>query len=58
MMLRHLGEIEAAEAVDSAVATVIANGASVTYDLRPDRSREKAAGTSDMADAIIAEMAR
>ncbi len=53
MMLRHLGELPAAKAVEGAVADVIASGADVTYDLRPDRDRSKAAGTSDMADAII-----
>jgi len=53
MMLRHLGELAAARAVESAVAAVIASGENVTYDLRPDRDRTKAAGTSDMADAII-----
>ncbi|RIK44188.1 MAG: isocitrate dehydrogenase [Chloroflexi bacterium] len=53
MMLRHLGELSAAKAVEEAVAGVIAEGRQVTYDLRPDRDRSKAAGTSDMATAII-----
>ncbi|HMM43518.1 MAG TPA: isocitrate/isopropylmalate dehydrogenase family protein [Thermomicrobiales bacterium] len=53
MMLRHLGELPAARAVEGAVADVIASATDVTYDLRPDRDRSKAAGTSDMADAII-----
>ncbi len=53
MMLRHLGELQAAKAVEGAVADVIASATDVTYDLRPDRDRSKAAGTSDMADAII-----
>lgn len=57
MMLRHLGELSAAKAVESAVADVIASGVDVTYDLRPDRDRTKAAGTSDMADAIIKKLA-
>lgn len=56
MMLRHLGELAAARAVESAVAAVIASGENVTYDLRPDRDRTKAAGTSDMADAIIKKL--
>lgn len=56
MMLRHLGELQAARAVEEAVAAVIAEGKRVTYDLRPDRDRSKAAGTSDMADAIIAKL--
>jgi isocitrate dehydrogenase (NAD+) len=56
MMLRHLGELQAAKAVEDAVAGIIADGKQVTYDLRPDRDRAKAAGTSEMADAIIARL--
>lgn len=57
MMLRHLGELQAAKAVEEAVAAIIAEGQQVTYDLRPDRDRTKAAGTAAMADAIIARLA-
>jgi len=56
MMLRHLGELPAARSVEEAVAEIIAEGKDVTYDLRPDRDRTKAAGTSEMADAIIRKM--
>jgi len=56
LMLRHLGEIGAAEAVEGAVAAVIGEGTSVTYDLRADRDPAKAASTSGMADAIIARL--
>ncbi|HLT21685.1 MAG TPA: isocitrate/isopropylmalate family dehydrogenase [Thermomicrobiales bacterium] len=56
MMLRHLGEQEAAKRVEDAVAAVIAEGEAVTYDLRQDRDPSKAAGTSGMADAIIAKL--
>ncbi|HEU5422004.1 MAG TPA: isocitrate/isopropylmalate dehydrogenase family protein [Nitrolancea sp.] len=58
MLLRHIGEQQAAEAVDNAVAAVIKDGTHVTYDLRPDRNREKAASTSEMTDAIIARLGR
>ncbi len=58
MLLRHVGELEAAQAVDSAVASVIRAGERVTYDLRPDRNRDLGAGTTDMTDAVIAEMGR
>ena len=58
MLLRHLGETSAADAVDRAVATVIARSEQVTYDLRQDREREKAAGTTGMTEAIIAELQR
>lgn len=56
MMLRHLGEVEAGRAVEAAVAKVIAEGEKITYDLRQDRDPSKAASTSEMADAIIAEL--
>ncbi len=56
LMLRHLGEISSAEAVEGAVATVIGEGKDVTYDLRADRDPSKATTTSGMADAIIAKL--
>ncbi len=56
LMLRHLGEIEAAKRIESAVAAVIAAGRSVTYDLKPTRDDPTAVGTQQMADAIIAAM--
>jgi isocitrate dehydrogenase (NAD+) len=56
LMLRHLGEIDAAESIEGAVAAVIAEGTHVTYDLRADRDPAKAATTSAMADAVIARL--
>jgi isocitrate dehydrogenase (NAD+) len=56
LMLRHLGEQEAAERVEGAVAKVIGEGKAVTYDLREDRDQSKAASTTEMADAIIAAL--
>jgi isocitrate dehydrogenase (NAD+) len=56
MMLRHLGEDEAAERVESAIADVIREGASVTYDMKPSREDPTAVGTSEVADAIIEKM--
>ncbi|MFW6075890.1 MAG: isocitrate/isopropylmalate family dehydrogenase, partial [Chloroflexota bacterium] len=53
MMLRHLGEMDAADAVEQAIAAVIAEGKDVTYDLRDDRDPSKAAGTSGMTEAIV-----
>ena len=53
MMLRHLGEQEAAGRLESAIAAVIAEGKSVTYDMKPTRDDPTAVGTSDVADAII-----
>jgi isocitrate dehydrogenase (NAD+) len=56
MMLRHLGENQAADNLDRAVSSVIAEGKSVTYDLKPHRDDPTAVGTSQYADAIIAKL--
>jgi len=56
MMLHHLGEHEAGNRLERAVAAVIAAGDKVTYDLKPTREDPSAVGTSQMADAIIAAM--
>jgi isocitrate dehydrogenase (NAD+) len=56
MMLRHLEEREAADRVEGAIAAVIADGRSVTYDMKPTRDDPTAVGTSDVADAIIDRM--
>jgi isocitrate dehydrogenase (NAD+) len=53
LMLRHLKERAAADRLERAVADVIAEGKSVTYDMKPDRDDPTAVGTSQMADAII-----
>ena len=56
MMLRHLGEHQAAGRVEAAVATVIAKGHSVTFDLKPTPDDPTAASTRQMANAIIAAL--
>jgi isocitrate dehydrogenase (NAD+) len=56
MMLRHLEEREAADRMEAAIAAVIAEGKSVTYDMKPSREDASAVGTSDVADAIIDKM--
>ena len=53
MMLRYLKEQDAADRLERAIAEVIREGKKVTYDLRPDLDREKAATTTDVAKAII-----
>jgi len=53
LMLEHLGEREAAQRLERAVAAVIAEGKRVTYDLKPTRDDPTAVGTSQYADAII-----
>ena len=56
MMLRHIDEKAAADRLGKAVAETVADGKSVTYDLRPGRDAATAVGTSEMADAIIARL--
>ncbi|MBE0535771.1 MAG: isocitrate/isopropylmalate dehydrogenase family protein [Phycisphaerae bacterium] len=57
LMLRHLGMVSEAERLEKAVASVIAEGKYVTYDLKEDRNDPSAVGTSEMADAIISRIA-
>jgi isocitrate dehydrogenase (NAD+) len=56
LMLRHLGETEAAERMERGLAEVIRKGDKVTYDLKPSRDDPSAVGTSEFADAVIEEM--
>ncbi len=58
MMLRHIGEREAAGRLETAVAEVIEEGKSVTYDMKPVADDPAAVGTSEVADAIIEKMTR
>jgi isocitrate dehydrogenase (NAD+) len=53
MMLKHLGEAEAARRLETAVAHVIEEGRYVTYDMKPLPDDPTAATTSMVADAII-----
>jgi isocitrate dehydrogenase (NAD+) len=56
MMLRYLREHDAANRMESAIAEVIKEGKSVTYDMKPSRDDPTAVGTSDVANAIIEKM--
>ncbi len=56
LMLHHLDEHDAASRMEKAMAHVIAEGKSVTYDMKPTRDDPTAVGTSEVADAIIAAM--
>jgi len=56
LMLRHLGEKEAADRVERAIAQVIVEGKSVTYDMKTDRNDPTAVGTAQVADAVIEKM--
>ena len=55
-MLQHLGEREAADKVLAGVKAVLAEGMSVTYDIKRTNtgSTEGSVGTQAYADAIIA----
>jgi isocitrate dehydrogenase (NAD+) len=56
LMLRHLGERDAADRLERALAKVIHEGKHVTYDMKPDRNDPTAVGTSQVADAVIQTM--
>jgi isocitrate dehydrogenase (NAD+) len=56
LMLRHLDERSAADRLESAIASVIAEGESVTYDMKPNRDDPTAVGTSEVADAVIEKL--
>ncbi len=56
LMLDYLGEKEASVRLERAVADVIREGRSVTYDMKQDKNDPTAVGTKEMGDAIIARM--
>jgi isocitrate dehydrogenase (NAD+) len=53
LMLRHLGKTKEADKLEKAVAAVIAEGKSVTYDMKENRNDPTTVGTKEMADVII-----
>ncbi|HEY1563353.1 MAG TPA: isocitrate/isopropylmalate dehydrogenase family protein [Gaiellaceae bacterium] len=56
LMLRHLDERSAADRLEQAIAAVISEGESVTYDMKPSRDDPTAVGTSEVADAVIGKL--
>ena len=56
MMLRHIGETTSAAKLENALASVIKEGKSVTYDMKPNPDDPTAATTSGVADAIISKI--
>lgn len=52
MMLRHLGEGEAGDRLEEAIAGVLADGVDVTPDLRGPGDERPAVGTRRMAEAV------
>jgi isocitrate dehydrogenase (NAD+) len=56
MMLRHLGETAAADALEAAVVEVLREGTDVTPDLRAPGDDRPTVGTAEMTDAVIARL--
>jgi isocitrate dehydrogenase (NAD+) len=56
LMLKHIGEEKAADRLERAIATVIKEGKNVTYDMKSRRDDPSAAGTSQVADAVIEKL--
>ena len=56
LMLRHLGELEAADRLERAVARVIREGTNVTYDMKLKRDDSTAVGTRAAASGVIAAL--
>jgi isocitrate dehydrogenase (NAD+) len=56
LMLRYLEEGAAADALEKAIANVIALGENVTYDMKERRDDPTAVGTSQVADAVMAQL--
>jgi len=53
LMLRYLGETDAATRLERAIARVVLDGRRVTYDMKADRQDPTAVGTQAAADAVI-----
>jgi isocitrate dehydrogenase (NAD+) len=53
LLLHYLDEDDAADRLERALASVIAEGKDVTYDLKPTRDDPTAVGTAEFADAVI-----
>ncbi|HEY0755538.1 MAG TPA: isocitrate/isopropylmalate dehydrogenase family protein [Ktedonobacteraceae bacterium] len=58
LMLRYLGEHEAANRLERALSSIIAEGKFVTYDLKARPDDPTAVGTSQVANAVIERLQR
>ena len=56
MLLHHLNETKAADRLEKAIAEVIAEGKSVTYDMKLNMADVQAVGTSQVVDAVIEKL--
>lgn len=52
MMLRHLGEFDAAAKVENAIAQIIEEGQFVTYDMKSSDDSNPPVGTQEVAEAL------
>jgi isocitrate dehydrogenase (NAD+) len=57
MLLRHVGESDAGDRLEAAIAAVLTDGRTLTYDLRP-RDEYTAATTTEVRDAVVRALAR
>jgi isocitrate dehydrogenase (NAD+) len=53
MLLRHIEEHDAADRLEGAIATVIEEGETLTYDLKPTRDDPTVASTSEVTEAVV-----
>lgn len=53
MMLRHLGEFDAANKIEKAVAEIIEEGKFVTYDMKTPDDPNPPVGTQEVAEALV-----
>ncbi|HKA13336.1 MAG TPA: isocitrate/isopropylmalate dehydrogenase family protein [Candidatus Dormibacteraeota bacterium] len=56
LMLRHLKETAAADALEHGIADVIREGRAVTYDMKESRSDPTSVGTIQVADAVVEKL--
>ena len=56
MLLRHVGEVDAGDRLDTAVASVLADGAHLPRDIRAPGEDRTSAGTFQFDDAVIASL--
>lgn len=56
LMLRHMGESEAAARLEGAISKVVAEGKTVTYDMLESDDDRTAAKTSEVGSALIAHL--
>ena len=56
LMLRYLKEEDAADRLENAIASVLSEGKSVTYDMKADRDDLSAVTTGEVAEAVVVRL--